>query len=53
MNKYDKKTYPSHKDVVWSVAFNNGKDDPNQGTKIVSGSELDICIWNVDEESNN
>ena len=50
-NKYDKKTYPSHEDIVWSVAFNNGKDDPNPGTKIVSGSaDKTAVIWNVNAE---
>ena len=38
-----------HKDTIWSVEFNNGKNDPNPGTKIVSGSrDNTIRVWNVD-----
>jgi WD40 repeat protein len=34
--------------VVISVAFNNGKDDSNRGTKIVSGSgDNTIKVWEM------
>ena len=42
------KVLKGHKKRIYSVAFNNGKDDPNPGTKIVSGSwDKTIKIWGL------